>query len=83
MTGVEAASTPTGGDSERGLSKRARVVILVVVLGGLLLVGMIVSARRRDDYDHKKTRVQIAAQAAGDTIDVDAFRTAWVEGADR
>lgn len=76
---VEPASPPTGGDSERGLSRRARVVVLVVVLGGLLLVGMFVSARRRADYDHAKSRVQIEAQAAGDRIDVDAFRSAWAK----
>jgi len=76
---VQPASPPTGGESERGLSKRARVAILVVVLGGLLVVGMIVSARRRDDYDHKKVRVQLEAQAAGATIDVDAFRAAWAK----
>ncbi len=42
-----------------------------------MVVGMIVSARRRDDFDHTRTRVQVEAQAAGATIDVDAFRAAW------
>ncbi len=79
MTGVEPASPPTGDNSSRGLSKRSRVVILVVVLGGLLLVGMFVSARRRDDFDHKKTRVQLEAQSAGESIDVEAFRAAWAK----
>jgi hypothetical protein len=77
--GPGAEGRPGSNPSDRGLSKRARVVILVVVLGGLLLVGMIVSARRRDDFDQKRTRVQIEAQAAGDTIDVEAFRAAYAK----
>jgi hypothetical protein len=49
----------------------------VVVLGGLMVVGVLVGQRRRDDYDHTMTRVQVAAQAAGDTIDIGAFQYAW------
>jgi hypothetical protein len=54
------------------------VAILVVVLGGLLVVGLIVSARRRDDHDHTMTRVQVEAKA-GDEVDMGAFRSAQVE----
>ena len=55
------------------------MAILVVALGGLLVVGLIVSARRRDDFDHTMTRVQVEAKAAGDSVDMGAFRSAWVE----
>jgi hypothetical protein len=74
-----APSGPSAGDDERGLGKGARVAILVVVLGGLMVVGLIVSARRRDDFDHTMTRVQVEAKAAGDAIDMAAFRSAWAQ----
>ena len=44
-----------------------------------MVVGLVVSNRRRDDYAHAMTRVQLEAQAAGDTIDVSAFRAAWAQ----
>jgi len=79
VTDGGSADSPGGPDANRGLSKRARGTILVVVLGGLMLVGVLVGQRRRDDYDHTMTRVQVAAQAAGDTIDIGAFQSAWAQ----
>ncbi|MGZ4706035.1 MAG: hypothetical protein ACXWCM_14325 [Acidimicrobiales bacterium] len=79
MTHVEPSPPPDPSAPGRGLSRRARGAIIVVVLGGLLLVGAIVSSRRRDDYDHAMTRVQVEAGATGTTIDLDAFKSAWAQ----